>query len=72
MMNKNYGCIPRPSDDDLSIICSNIGKALSIIYSKRLGMKITIACVPKKEGDSNGREHKSVSKTHESESDKAS
>lgn len=53
MMNKN--CITRPPAGDLSIICDNIATALSIIYSRRLNMKIVFDCIPKKGGENNGR-----------------
>ena len=50
-----YNPIHRPSDEELSVICLNIGTALSIIYSRRLNMKIVFDCTPKKGGENNGR-----------------
>lgn len=55
-----YNPIHRPSDEELSVICLNIGTALSIIYSRRLNMKIVFDCIPKKGGEQHGRnEHQS-------------
>ena len=43
------------TQEEMNRVCENIGRALSVIYSRRLGMDVHITCVPVK-----AKEEKSV------------
>ena len=40
--------LSNPNQDQVNTLCSNIGKALSIIYSNRINADVKITCIPVK------------------------